>query len=168
MIKGGGKRKGASFERVVAVSLSKWCSKGEREDCFWRSAMSGGRATVSRKKGTNLAAQSGDLSAIHPMGQKFLDKFYVEIKSYQDLQYHGLITGTGRLVNFWNITVAEALSYNKIPLLIAKQNRIPAAVFMHVKGYEVLDIQYECAIIVPPLDAYGILFDNFLKLAKPI
>ena len=46
MRKGGGKEKGSSFERLVCKRMSMWLSKGERDDLFWRSAMSGGRATV--------------------------------------------------------------------------------------------------------------------------
>jgi len=47
MRKGGGKAKGASFERDICRRLSLWVSAGKQEDVFWRSAMSGGRSTVA-------------------------------------------------------------------------------------------------------------------------
>ena len=48
---GYGKQKGGEYERTVCKKLSLWVSNGTRDDIFWRSAMSGGRATLQRKKG---------------------------------------------------------------------------------------------------------------------
>lgn len=55
--------KGASFEREVAKRLSLWWSGGERDDLVWRTAMSGGRATVRHRQGKKTAGQAGDLTA---------------------------------------------------------------------------------------------------------
>lgn len=169
MRKGGGKQKGASFEREVAVALSKWASRGEREDLFWRSSMSGGRATVARKRGTKLASQAGDLSCINPMGQPFLDKFYVELKHYKDLSYQGLITNTGYLVKFWNQAQTEANCYVKQPMLIAKQNHIPSMVFITWDGMKALGLsEFQTVIQARRLNLNGFLFDDFVKWAYPI
>ena len=71
-----GKLKGGAFEREICVKLSKWVSYGERDDLFWRSAMSGGRQTVGFKKGINRKNQAGDITAIDPIGQKLIDSFH--------------------------------------------------------------------------------------------
>lgn len=169
MKKGGGKAKGAQFEREVAVALSLWASHGEREDLFWRSAMSGGRATVAHKKGKHLAAQSGDLCAVHPLGQPFIDKFYVELKHYKDLQYHGLITGTGTFVGFWESTVKQAAIYNKHPMLIAKQNRLPIVVGMPRNAAYGLGLNHsKIALAVPRLNLWLCAFCDFIKHAHTI
>jgi len=166
---GGGKQKGAQFERDVAVGLSKWASSGTREDLFWRSSMSGGRATVGRKKGKELIAQAGDLSAIHPLGAPFLDKFLVEMKFYKDLQYAGILTGTGYLVKFWNSTVTEANNYKKHPMLIAKQNQKPIVIFLQVRGLRVLRLHIEQSILAScRLGMYGFLLEDFIKWAQPL
>ena len=166
---GGGKQKGAQFERDVAIGLSKWASSGEREDLFWRSSMSGGRATVGRKKGTDLSSQAGDLSAVHSSGQPFLDKFYCELKSYKDLQYAGILTGTGNLVKFWNSTVTEADHYKKHPILIAKQNRLPVVVFLQVRGLRLLRLHIEQSILAScQRSMYGFLLEDFIKWAQPL
>lgn len=163
------KAKGASFEREIAVNLSKWASFGEREDLFWRSSMSGGRATVARKKGGNLEAVIGDLCAIHPDGKPFLDKFYVELKHYKDLNYSGILTKTGHLMRFWESTITEANSYKRNPMLIAKQNRLPTIVFLQTSGLRLLElIEAQTIILSHRNGMYGYLLSDFVKYAQPV
>lgn len=128
MRQGGGKQKGASFEREVCKRLSLWLSHGTAEDLLWRSAMSGGRSTVGRKKGKLHSAQAGDISAVDARGNPFIDKFYVECKAYKDLDFGNLIKGTGHLIDFWKLAKEDAARYRKRPLLIAKQNNHPIIV----------------------------------------
>jgi len=120
-----GKQKGASFERQVCVQLSLWMSGDKHEDYYWRSSMSGGRSTVAAKSGKRLAAQAGDISCVNQLGAAFTDQFYCECKSYRDLNYAGLFTGKGKLIEFWRETRKQAAHYSKHPLLIAKQNQQP-------------------------------------------
>lgn len=169
MRKGGSKQKGGSFERGIAVALSKWLSYEKREDLLWRSSMSGGRATIARKRGKELQTQAGDLSAIHPSGQPFLNKFYLELKNYRDLQFTSILTNTGHLVKFWQSTSSEACNYKRSPMLIVKQNRMPTVIFMQGLGIKMLGLSTsQCIIVAPRLGMYGILFEDFIKLAKPI
>lgn len=81
MKSGGGKRKGGAFEREIARELSKWWTHGEREDVFYRSASSGGRATVRTKVGKKSFGQYGDISANDPIGQPLLDLCTIECKT---------------------------------------------------------------------------------------
>src|SRR4051794_4734956 len=108
MKKGGGKGKGSSYERYVCKVLSLWITNGEREDVFWRSAMSGGRATVQHRRGVSVR-QSGDICAVAPEGHVLTDTLYIECKHVKKLGLDSfLIKGTGPLANFWDKAQKEA------------------------------------------------------------
>jgi hypothetical protein len=95
-------------------------------DLLWRSAMSGGRATVQLNSGKLNLNQSGDVSAIGQGAYEFCERTYVEVKHYKDLGIgRAIICGTGPLADFWRTTVKEADRYGKRPLLIARQNLYP-------------------------------------------
>ena len=79
--KGGGARKGSGFEREVAKALSLWWTEGSRDDVFWRSSNSGGRATARRKRGQRTAGQHGDIAATDPVGEPFLKVVTIELKA---------------------------------------------------------------------------------------
>jgi len=121
---GGGKQKGSQFEREICVLLSKWVSAGAREDLFWRAAMSGGRATVGKRKGADLAAHAGDISATHEDGHALTNTWYIECKRYADLNYAGfMLKNAGPLATFWRETCEHAASFDKLPMLIAREDR---------------------------------------------
>jgi hypothetical protein len=159
---GGGKTKGASFEREVCKQLSLWISQGKQEDVFWRSSMSGGRSTVAAAKGKRLATQAGDISCIHPAGQPFANRFLIECKFYADLGFQGLLTGTGHLVDFWLTTRREANRCGKLPLLIAKQNHILPLACLERSGIELLGLAKRAVLIVPEQNLSIIPFHEFL------
>ena len=73
-------QKGASFERKIAKELSLWWTDGERDDVFWRTSQSGGRATQRNKSGKATAGSYGDIMAVDPIGQPLLDVFTFELK----------------------------------------------------------------------------------------
>ena len=118
----GSKAKGAAFERTVCQQLSLWVTGGARSDCFWRSAMSGGRATVGRARGRDHARQAGDVSAVAPEGNALVSRYYIECKHYRSLRLDRFLLGSGPLALFWKNTVREARHYRREPLLIARQN----------------------------------------------
>jgi len=126
MRRGGSKAKGSSFERDCCCRLSLWVSHGKREDLFWRSAMSGGRATVAGRRGTNLASQAGDISSVSKAGHVLTSDFYVEVKHIKHIGLDGFVVkGTGPLAKYWKTACREANQYEKAPLLIIRQNRFP-------------------------------------------
>lgn len=121
---GGGKRKGASFERKICVCLSRWVSRGRREDLFWRSAMSGGRATLGRRKGKDLQWQAGDVCAVHPDGHVLTDYWYIEVKNVRELMIDAFIMGLPcPMARYWRTACKEAKENSRHPMLIAKQFR---------------------------------------------
>ena len=137
MRSGGGKQKGASFERDTCRRLSLWVSHGKREDLFWRSAMSGGRATIGNKRGINLAAQAGDISSVDKAGHVLTCDFYIETKH---VKYIGLdtfiIKNSGPLAKYWKTTYREASNYEKFPILIIRQNRLPTLLLCGIGNRE--------------------------------
>jgi hypothetical protein len=76
--------KGGDFEREVSKKLSLWWSKGlggkPRDDIFWRSSQSGGRATQRFKKGVRTYGSYGDIAAVDPIGEPLLKLFTIELK----------------------------------------------------------------------------------------
>ena len=140
MRNGGSSAKGAGFERTVCRTLSLWLSHGTRDDLMWRSSMSGGRATLGRKKGLKRGAQAGDISAIDRLAQTFLDTFSIECKHYKDLQLRNLLTGAkGGINSFWRQAVTDAAEHHKLPLMVAKQNFLPVLLGLNAAGVTVLD-----------------------------
>lgn len=169
MRSGGSKAKGSAFERRVCKDLSLWISKGKRSDCFWRSAMSGGRSTVAMKKGGKLGSQAGDVSSIDALGHAFIEQFYIECKAYKKLDLDCLIKGTGHLLNFWELAVADAEQYDKSPLLIGKQNNHPIIVCLSKHGRRAFRI--DTSMVRMTVNHCGmtiIWYDDFLRINPKI
>src|SRR6476660_6899090 len=72
--------KGADFEREICKQLSLWWTYDSRDDVFWRSSQSGGRATVRFRKGKGTAGSYGDICAMDPIGEPLLKLFTIELK----------------------------------------------------------------------------------------
>lgn len=119
--------KGARFERMTCVALSLWVSGQTRDDLFWRSAMSGGRATLASRQGRRMRrAQCGDIVSLDEWGRPFLDRYFLECKFYEDLRLNATFWAQdGLLPALWDKPLKEALAHDKTPLTIAKQNRKP-------------------------------------------
>ncbi len=123
MRSGGGKQKGSNFERDICRRLSLWVTDGTKDDCYWRSAMSGGRATVRHKSGKDTR-QTGDITAVAPEGHALTNLFFIECKFYKDLNVDSfLIENVGTLAKFWQHANKEAAKYSRYPMLIVKENR---------------------------------------------
>lgn len=75
--------KGASFERQICKRLSLWWTYDSRDDIFWRSSQSGGRATIRARQGKRTAGSYGDITALDPLGEPFMQLFTVELKRGQ-------------------------------------------------------------------------------------
>lgn len=130
------KTKGAAFERQVCKDLSLWLSLGQREDLLWRSAMSGGRATLARSRGHKMKSSDGDLSPIDVKGQALTEEFFVELKHYNILRWDSLVLKrSGTVQNIWNQCVKEADQSDKYPLLVAKQNFMPIKLVTDARGW---------------------------------
>lgn len=75
--------KGSAYEREICRQLSLWWTQDleePRDDLFWRTSNSGGRATARGKKNKTTKGQYGDVCATDPIGQPLIDFFTIEIK----------------------------------------------------------------------------------------
>jgi hypothetical protein len=170
MRSGGGKAKGSEFERNVCKLLSLWITDDQRDDIFWRSAMSGGRASVKFQKGKDNITQVGDISAIDPIGHKLIDNFVVECKSYNNIKIDSMIYGVPKgdsLLGFWE--QLKHISYNarKFPIIIFKQHAKPILIGLDDTGWKkfIYDRMALCPILAwfPVYNLRVFLFTTFLS-----
>jgi len=75
-----GSHKGSGFERDLCRQLSSWWTGGTEDDLFWRTASSGGRATIRHRKGKRTAGQYGDICATDDRGAPLLQWLTIEAK----------------------------------------------------------------------------------------
>lgn len=89
--------KGSNFERKICKQLSTWWTENERNDVFWRTSQSGGRATQRKKTGQGTANQYGDVQATDPIGQPLISLCTIEIK--KGYKYHTFFDLMDKLPN---------------------------------------------------------------------
>lgn len=110
---GSGKGKGSGFEREICVILSKWWTAGlstPRSDVFWRSTLSGGRATVRSRKGQPTSGNYGDVQPIDPDGKRLMDWCVFEVKKgYKSLSLGDLLDATDRMKPLWHQWIRQAM-----------------------------------------------------------
>lgn len=129
--------KGAGFEIKICVQLSLWLTRGKSRDCFWRSAMSGGRATTAFKRGVRLDRQAGDICAISPEGHRITDNYYLECKHRRDIGLESfLIKNIGPMAGWWRKTVAEAARHEREPVMIVRGNFMPILVVTRAANFK--------------------------------
>lgn len=78
--KGRGSHKGSAYERGVCKELSLWWTGGDRDDVFWRSSTSGGRAKARARRGKDTFGHHGDIAATDPIGIPFINVVTCEFK----------------------------------------------------------------------------------------
>lgn len=140
---GGSSAKGAQFERSVCVAFSLWISSGKREDLYWRTAMSGGRATLAIKGGKMNKSQLGDICAVDPEGALLIEHFVVECKSLKKLDLAtGLVNKKGLLCGYWHDLCRRCRGQGeRQPLMIAKENGTPPLLLTTRLGIDYLGFE---------------------------
>ena len=149
-----------------------WVSHFKRQDIFWRSAMSGGRATLlSRNKRQKGFVQPGDITAVDPLGHIVTQLFCVEAKFYKDLFMFSPVWGDkGYMDLIWHKPLAEARAANREPMVVAKQNMKPALMLTTEAGSVILgsalrhpeDGGFSLRCRFPSLDMYIYQFADML------
>ena len=145
MAKGRGKGKGSQFERDLCTRLSQWWTKDERDDVFWRSTISGGRATARSAKGKKTYGQYGDIQAVDPIGEPLLKAVTIEAKcGYRSVAFSDLLDAGYRMKPIWwkwldQIKVAREQADSASWLLIVKRDRRDVIVVMPYSLYVELE-----------------------------
>jgi hypothetical protein len=73
-------KKGSEFERQFCGDLSIWWTGGKSDSEFWRTAMSGGRATVRGRQGKTTTGHAGDICATGKKGLGLTKRITFELK----------------------------------------------------------------------------------------
>lgn len=76
----GKSKKGTAWEREFSKRLSLWWTNEENDAVFWKTSISGGRATSRTNKGKATKNHYGDICATDPIGQPLMDVFTMELK----------------------------------------------------------------------------------------
>lgn len=137
--------KGASFEREISKQLSLWWSGGTRDDIFWRTSQSGGRATQRAKFGKSTFAGNGDIAAVDPIGQALLQIFTIELKRGRSHGSPGELLDALPPTNFKTIRPFEAALNQAVAghvaagshhwMLICKRDRTEVMVYFPFRAY---------------------------------
>ena len=168
--------KGGEYERNISGRLSLWVSNFTRDDLFWRSAMSGGRATLKGRKKSAIksSAEVGDISLRHKMGAPFLEIFTVECKHWDDLCLRQYLFGKkGHIADIWTKPLEEARAVRRQPMVCAKQSHAGELCFTTKKGYSIFNKggDIEPIAIFPRINMYifhmaDVLVLDFSKMKK--
>lgn len=160
------KQKGAQFEREVCRMLSEWLGAPKGEVWFWRSAMSGGRATLGIAKKELRSTQAGDISGLHGHACAFLNHFVVECKHVRSLTLERLVfNGSGLLDSFWKQVEDEAARQGKQPFLVMKQNGRPVLLGTTINGSNLLNVMMQPCVAFPRLSLDIYELNAFLERA---
>jgi hypothetical protein len=156
-----GNAKGSSFERKMATRLSNWWTHGERDDVFWRTQQSGGRATMRAKSDKTTFGQEGDLQATDPIGAPLTDAFCIELKigygswSFLDALDGLKATGKSTYEKFRFQADHQAFKAGKAPLLICQRDRkvpilvMPREIFNAIYDFHGRFIKTNFQIYIP-------------------
>jgi len=130
--------KGGDFERTICKELSLWWTYGKRDDVFWRSSQSGGRATTRHKQGKSTAGSCGDIAAIDPKGLPLLDLMTIEVKrGYNSETLANLLERNQKAAQqMWEAWIQQAHEAHERAgsfswIIIAKRDRREDIVLMH-------------------------------------
>ena len=137
--------KGSKFERKICKQLSTWWTENERDDIFWRTSQSGGRATQRKKTGQGTANQYGDVQATDPIGQPLISLCAIEIK--KGYKYHTFFDLIDKLPSEtkqpYLAFIRQAISQQKAAksfsyLLISSRDRKEPIITMPYKLYRLI------------------------------
>lgn len=176
--------KGSSFERLICKELSLWWSGGTRDDIFWRSSNSGGRATVRGRQGKGTFGHCGDVAAVDPIGLPLLKTVTLELKrGYSKCSVADLLDeGKGRKPTEFEgflVQAREAAARAGTPfwMLIQRRDSKQAVVFMPIELYAKLRedehapaprLNLRVALRGKPAESIiGMRWDVFLRWALP-
>lgn len=145
----GGSQKGSKWEREFCKILSLWWTQCEkpRDDIFWRTASSGGRATQRSKKKQQTFGQYGDVQATDPIGQPLIDLCSIELKrGYSKHNLSDLIdTPHGHKEPMYLSFIKQAITDCRLRedesewILIVKRDRREAVLFTPYKFFKRLN-----------------------------
>lgn len=159
--------KGGGYERELSKMLSDWWIPG-RDDIFWRTAASGGRATNRFRQGKKTYGQSGDIQAVDPVGSPLTRVISIEAKrGHKDAHIGDTLDRLpGKKLRWWEVFLYQAQRESEeagVPfwmLVIRRDARqalvyIPWGLYAHLQHYGATLHQARPWIKVCPITATG-------------
>ena len=137
--------KGSNFERKMCKRFSLWWTDNKRDDVFWRTSQSGGRATERQKKNMKTAGGYGDMMATHEIAKPFENIFIMEFKKGYDKDVGVLILVDGKqkeptLLKWWNKNEKiKTESNRKFGLIVFQRNRRRPCIVMTTSLFDQLE-----------------------------
>ena len=170
-----GSVKGSNFEREICKKLSLWWSEDLRDDIFWRTSISGARATTRSKKGQGTSYSQGDVTFIDPVGKPFIAACLIEIKrGYTNeisvLDFIDRKRGEPLLWKWWRRLEKDRRQIRrKYSLLIFKRNQRRTCIMLDKEMWgEIID--YNGYFVGPLLnmnDLRIVNFNDFFEWVNP-
>lgn len=125
---------GNMYERQFSYQLSEWLTGEKNADVCWRDQGSGARFSTRKKQNKNTS-QSGDIIPTDPKFIPFFNRFYIDTKSYKDINFLFINTVNQKsndILQQW-IKTCKDCPPNKIPIMPVKvRSRLPELIFMPV------------------------------------
>ena len=145
--------KGGQFEREICKLLSDWWTDGKRDDVFWRSSQSGGRATQRAKSGKRTYGSYGDVAAVDPIGEPLMKFATIELKrgSSHGVPWDLIESAPSKAVRVFEGALAQAkrsaMQAQSIGwMLIARRDRKRDIVYLDWRLYRRLGKRFECSV----------------------
>jgi hypothetical protein len=167
--------KGGSFEREVAVDLTKWLTGKKKPYVFWRMPGSGGLATIHEE----CVDLSGDIRSLKPYSEFMTNRFSIECKTgYPRTNFWQLFKKIKHfdIKDFWMQTCRDAEKAGKYPMLIFRKLGQKKVVCIRdledlsltfeiseLRNLPTLTVRFGCEL--PPMVVYD--FVDFFKLVCP-
>lgn len=168
------KSKGSAFEREICKRLTIWLIGKDKPIQFWRSAASGGLATLNSK---NITV-TGDIQALTPEAMKIAKYISFEAKTgYKDATFDNFFKDNKSdiLRSFWIQCVSSARKSDKFAVLIFRKKGCQVIIGIdenmfkkfskYLKLMPKLEICYESKYELPKMVIFD--FEKFLETIKP-
>lgn len=183
--------KGADYERFVCKTLSKWFSKGADDGWYWRTSMSGGRATIRSRKGQSTHGNASDITATCPQAKPLTDLISFECKvGYKSGEtatvlhcFDKLSNAKEQVFESWIRQARASAKVGKSPYwaIIQRRNQKRDVIWIPSKLAQLLDKQGAKLGLVFPmmmlrftphggedkLTIVGFLLEDFFEAVKP-
>jgi len=161
-----GKQKGGQYERDKARQLSKWITKDSRDNLLWRTASSGGMATVRYDNGEKVNLNNfGDIGYNDIDGQPFIEQVSIECKKYKDFELLDVLKENktkSEIETFWKETCKDAIRSERYPMLLMKKNYFPELLMLDVKLFSKVKDKFDLSEYIIWNGGAIVLLDNFL------
>lgn len=184
MKKGGGSKKGSTYEREICTQFSMWwCGL---DDTLWRTGGSGGRATVRGRKGKTTLGGCGDVCSTDPISKPLMDYMTLELKcGYSKVSPFDILDKKSHAKKQqWEQWVEQAMlsrknAKSRFWAIVAKRNQRDSIMMMPYVMFEELglvgmtstasmDILIKTGLHKSKFISVGIIrLDQFFKTVKP-